>query len=192
MPSHVDLGTQSNYQMLDPNFIGLIFSVFDRDATTLSSREQVCCFQSFNNKQRLIPFQVIPSQKLFRCEFSTAGDEDARKHAEVKKLATGAIATIFQLYLKEEQEAYNQIEAQFDAVDGEFSAANFIRRVSNGAAFAAAITKIVTVCHDNQVEAAEARAKISEARVAALTKYRDALRAKVAEKLEEKELMAST
>jgi len=186
LPSHVDLRTQSNYQLLDKNFIGLIFSVFDRDAKTLSSSEQLCCFQSVDGQQRLVPFQVVPSLMLFQRGFSHQDEEEeartVQKHAEVKRLATGAIATIFELYLKEEQEAYDLVDAPFEDSDADYSAANFVRRIANGATFAAAIAKIVSVCHDNQVEAAEARVKISEARVAALTRYRDALKAKVAEK----------
>ena len=186
LPSHVDLRTQSNYQLLDKHFIGLIFSVFDRDAKTLSSSEQLCCFQSIDGQQRLVPFQVVPSLQLFHRGLTLHDPAEAERivhqHAEIKRLATGAIATIFKLYLKEEQEAYDQIDAPFEDTDADYSAENFVRRITNGATFAAAIAKIVSVCHDNQVEAAEARVKISEARVAALTRYRDALKAKVAEK----------
>ena len=191
LPSHVDLGTQMNYQMLDANFVGLIFSVFNRDPKTQSASEQVCCFQSLNNQQRLIPFQVVPSPRLFFDDFieptsyfNGAGDDhrEADRQSAVMKLATGAIATIFQLYVKEEHEAYNTIEAKFDDVDRDFTSPNFIRRVSNGAAFATAITKIVSVCHDSQVEAIEAKSRIAKARVAALELYRDTLKAKLTEK----------
>lgn len=39
-PSHVDVRTQGQYQQLDAHFIGLIFSVFDRNVNS------VCAFQS--------------------------------------------------------------------------------------------------------------------------------------------------
>ncbi|GAX83860.1 hypothetical protein CEUSTIGMA_g11285.t1 [Chlamydomonas eustigma] len=46
LPSHVDVRTQAMYQMLDEHFVGLIFSVFNGDATTRSGRVQVTAFQS--------------------------------------------------------------------------------------------------------------------------------------------------
>ena len=40
-----DVSTQSSYQLLDPNFIGLIFSCFN-DSDKKKSRMQLICFQS--------------------------------------------------------------------------------------------------------------------------------------------------
>jgi len=48
LPSHVDIHTQSSYQMLDPGFIGLIFSCFNKDAANTSGRIQVTAFQSID------------------------------------------------------------------------------------------------------------------------------------------------
>ncbi|KAJ5066254.1 lys-63-specific deubiquitinase brcc36-related [Anaeramoeba ignava] len=48
-PSHVDLRTQNDYQMMDPDFIGIIFSVFNNDPSTNIGRIQVTCFQSRQN-----------------------------------------------------------------------------------------------------------------------------------------------
>jgi len=45
-PSHVDVRTQADYQMMDPCFVGVIFSVFNIDKTTQESQIQVTCFQS--------------------------------------------------------------------------------------------------------------------------------------------------
>ncbi len=41
LPSHVDVRTQATYQQLDEGFIGLIFSTFNEDATSLAQRVQV-------------------------------------------------------------------------------------------------------------------------------------------------------
>ena len=170
-----------NYQMLDSNFVGLIFSVFNRDAKDFSSSEQVCCFQSVNRQRRLIPFKVVPSARLFFNEFaSTSGRDD--DHAAVMKYACAAVATIFQLYIKEEEDAYKRVDDRTFDVDASFPSNQFTRRVSNGAAYAAAITKIVITCHDNQEEAVDAISKINEVRVKALKKYRDALAKKLREK----------
>ncbi|CAN0887819.1 Lys-63-specific deubiquitinase BRCC36 [Linum grandiflorum] len=49
-PSHVDVRTQAMYQLLDPGFIGLIFSCFSED-TNKVGRIQVIAFQSSDGKQ---------------------------------------------------------------------------------------------------------------------------------------------
>lgn len=36
LPSHVDIATQAMYQTMDMNFVGLIFSVFNKDSSTVS------------------------------------------------------------------------------------------------------------------------------------------------------------
>ena len=45
-PSHVDLATQSSYQTMEQNFVGLIFSVFNYDPNTGSDSKEVTAFQS--------------------------------------------------------------------------------------------------------------------------------------------------
>ena len=45
-PSHVDIQTQAQMQMLDPGFIGLIFSVFSEDGRDQTGRARVTAFQS--------------------------------------------------------------------------------------------------------------------------------------------------
>ncbi|MEW5304641.1 MAG: hypothetical protein WDW36_007238 [Sanguina aurantia] len=46
LPSHVDLKTQALYQMLDPNFVGLIFSVFNGDRATQMNTMQATAFRA--------------------------------------------------------------------------------------------------------------------------------------------------
>eukprot|EP01079_Euglenida_sp_SAG-EU17-18_P003240 gene3240-3754_t len=46
VPSHVDLQTQYVYQVMDPTWIGLIFSVFNADKATRLNRIQLHGFQS--------------------------------------------------------------------------------------------------------------------------------------------------
>ena len=45
-PSHVDLATQSSYQTMEQNFVGLIFSVFNYDPNTGIDSKEVAAFQS--------------------------------------------------------------------------------------------------------------------------------------------------
>ncbi|KAF5837344.1 JAB1/Mov34/MPN/PAD-1 ubiquitin protease-domain-containing protein [Dunaliella salina] len=46
LPSHVDVRTQAMYQMLDPGFAGLIFSVFNSDPVSKTGQIQLTAFQS--------------------------------------------------------------------------------------------------------------------------------------------------
>lgn len=50
-PSHVDVRTQADYQQMDPNFVGLIFSCFSE--TDKRCNLQVICFQSVTGTQGL-------------------------------------------------------------------------------------------------------------------------------------------
>ncbi|XP_051152141.1 uncharacterized protein LOC127266073 [Andrographis paniculata] len=52
LPSHVDVGTQALYQLLESGFIGLIFSCFNEDAHKVG-RIQVMAFQSLDGKQNV-------------------------------------------------------------------------------------------------------------------------------------------
>lgn len=45
-PSHVDIRTQAAYQMMDPLFVGLIFSVYQSDPRMRNNQVQLTCFQS--------------------------------------------------------------------------------------------------------------------------------------------------
>ena len=45
-PSHVDLGTQANYQNMDPDFVGLIFSVFNFDKKNSIDTKEAIAFQT--------------------------------------------------------------------------------------------------------------------------------------------------
>ncbi|GFP93098.1 lys-63-specific deubiquitinase brcc36 [Phtheirospermum japonicum] len=61
LPSHVDVRTQAMYQLLDPGFIGLIFSCFSEDAQKVG-RIQVTAFQSLDGKQSQIS-RLSPANK---------------------------------------------------------------------------------------------------------------------------------
>lgn len=51
LPSHVDVRTQGMYQLLDPGFIGLIFSCFNEDANKVG-RIQATAFQALSGWQK--------------------------------------------------------------------------------------------------------------------------------------------
>ncbi|CAH0555737.1 unnamed protein product [Brassicogethes aeneus] len=45
-PSHVDIRTQGTYQIMDPLFVGLIFSVYQNDTNAKTNKVQLTCFQA--------------------------------------------------------------------------------------------------------------------------------------------------
>lgn len=45
-PSHVDLATQANYQLMDSDFVGLIFSVFNYDSSNNVDSKEAIAFQT--------------------------------------------------------------------------------------------------------------------------------------------------
>ncbi|KAJ7569905.1 hypothetical protein O6H91_01G099400 [Diphasiastrum complanatum] len=51
LPSHVDVRTQGLYQMLDPGFVGLIFSCFSEDGNKVG-RIQALAFQSVDGRRK--------------------------------------------------------------------------------------------------------------------------------------------
>lgn len=53
LPSHVDVRTQAMFQLLEPGFVGLIFSCFSEDAQKVG-KIQVIAFQSLDGTQRAI------------------------------------------------------------------------------------------------------------------------------------------
>lgn len=60
MPSHVDVRTQAMYQMLDPGFVGLIFSCFSQDSSQVG-RIQAIAFQSQDGRaSRALPVWAAP------------------------------------------------------------------------------------------------------------------------------------
>eukprot|EP01135_Chromosphaera_perkinsii_P010269 Nk52_evm11s2085 gene=Nk52_evmTU11s2085 len=85
-PSHVDLRTQGNYQMMEPCFVGLIFNGFNRSPDG-SYPLKVMCFQSLNQgtEERAIPLLISPST-AFRSPCLTALYSLARiLHQEERK-----------------------------------------------------------------------------------------------------------
>lgn len=67
LPSHVDVRTQGSWQMMDDSFVGLIFSVFNEEASK-TQRIQTIAFQSVlvpeasteTFTQRDVPISIVP------------------------------------------------------------------------------------------------------------------------------------
>ncbi|CAK7356578.1 unnamed protein product [Dovyalis caffra] len=78
LPSHVDVRTQAMYQLLDPGFIGLIFSCFNEDVNKIG-RIQVIAFQSSDGKQNnmLRPVSALPVNRSSIIELDSSSSEIA-------------------------------------------------------------------------------------------------------------------
>ncbi|KAL5575669.1 hypothetical protein UlMin_017368 [Ulmus minor] len=81
LPSHVDVRTQSMYQLLDSGFIGLIFSCFSEDVNKVG-RIQVIAFQSSDGKQqhhvlRPIPLSPVNKSSVIDIDSSLSSSENA-------------------------------------------------------------------------------------------------------------------
>ncbi|KAL1490676.1 hypothetical protein ABEB36_013332 [Hypothenemus hampei] len=59
-PSHVDIGTQTTYQMMDPLFVGLIFSVYQSDSRARSNQVQLTCFQASTHEGSKLERREVP------------------------------------------------------------------------------------------------------------------------------------
>jgi BRCA1/BRCA2-containing complex subunit 3 len=69
LPSHIDLGTQLNFQAFDEHFIGLIFGVFNAQQRTWAHQYKMVAFQAKRNYrgetvQVLIPVEIVPSKEV--------------------------------------------------------------------------------------------------------------------------------
>eukprot|EP00112_Aurelia_sp_Birch-Aquarium-sp1_P004830 Seg1546.20 transcript_id=Seg1546.20/GoldUCD/mRNA.D3Y31 product="Lys-63-specific deubiquitinase BRCC36-like" protein_id=Seg1546.20/GoldUCD/D3Y31 len=71
-PSHVDVRTQSMYQMMDQDFVGIIISCFNEDPSSLVGDVQVTCFQAINGGTATYPklerleieLEIVPCTSL--------------------------------------------------------------------------------------------------------------------------------
>jgi len=95
-PSHVDLATQASYQTMDPNFIGLIFSVFNYDPNTGIDTKEVAAFQSVKGEHRGNKCRNIP----LRVEAAGGGP--------MGMIALDAMASVPEILREEEIDEYNK------------------------------------------------------------------------------------
>lgn len=68
-PSHVDLGSQAVYQTMEPNWVGLIFSVFNNKKSTQRGHATLHSFQTIvgpngQHYHAKIPVRILPAHEL--------------------------------------------------------------------------------------------------------------------------------
>mmetsp|Transcript_1403 Transcript_1403/g.4182 ORF Transcript_1403/g.4182 Transcript_1403/m.4182 type:complete len:466 (+) Transcript_1403:277-1674(+) len=128
LPSHVDVRTQASYQMLDRNFVGLIISAFNEDATSLTQSLEITAFQSVSASQEA-PMQPGDSSDFEQAMAASAaaaqnsGDWVRKEvplsivlsHGEAEQTLTDIRGLLIML-LEEEKGAYEA--AMADARDG--------------------------------------------------------------------------
>lgn len=122
-PSHVDLNSQGNYQMMDDGFIGLIFSVFCTDSDE-KGRIDVHAFQSrkggsdmSNNtwEEVVIPLMIIPNG-LF------------------PKIAITRLIQLLRILINEEKNEYQKITSNSN---------NLLEQIHNRSIYSKNLTKIL-------------------------------------------------
>jgi len=107
-PSHVDLATQYNYQGMDENFVGIIFSIFNDDGTSKTSCFEVTCFQTHRgvdgDMSRIsIPIEIEQTSSLMS---SSSESSSLRRLIESERLELPATLH------EEEVEAYKVATVQ--------------------------------------------------------------------------------
>jgi BRCA1/BRCA2-containing complex subunit 3 len=123
-PSHVDVGTQADYQLMDENFIGLIFSCFNDSDKRCSA--QLICFQSYSPTEgsRLeylqLPIKILPSP-----------------HSTLSEACVSALAHLPEILLEEEQESY--------ATCQRYCENDLLTKIHNGAVYTQRLTHIQQV-----------------------------------------------
>jgi len=123
-PSHVDVKTQAMYQLMDENFIGIIISCFNDDATNQLGQMQVTCFQSANTGtqnspiyERIeIPQEVIPCDIISDACFET-------------------LTTLPEILLEEESDAYS--------VSLRYTDQDLLTAVQNASVFSQSLFQII-------------------------------------------------
>ncbi|KAJ3423759.1 lys-63-specific deubiquitinase brcc36-related [Anaeramoeba flamelloides] len=63
-PSEMDLKTQMQYQQMDPNFVGLIFSTFNQESTNKQGDIRVTCFQAGTSKDGYSKYEDFAHKKI--------------------------------------------------------------------------------------------------------------------------------
>lgn len=123
-PSHVDVRTQADYQLLDPNFVGLIFSVFSKSENKTSSL-QLICFQSISSSSPTSYEHIELSLSIV-----------PRPHCTMSDPCVSAITQIPHILFEEEQLSYKA--SQRNTTD-------LLNAVHNGAVYSLSLVHVIQV-----------------------------------------------
>ncbi|KAL4239626.1 BRCA1 BRCA2-containing complex [Mactra antiquata] len=151
-PSHVDVRTQATYQLMDPGFVGLIYSVFNEDKNTKQNRIQVTCFQAAGNDPNFtrieIPLHIVPSEKI--------------GSASVQSLIT-----LPSILTMEEEEAYYRAMENKDF--------DLISKIHNASVFTKSLCHVIDVMNGPVLQTLENRLERNKNRIRMLEREREEL-----------------
>jgi len=146
-PSHIDLATQYSYQAhCDPNFFGLIFSVFNFDNKLGQDTREVIAFRTERT-------DAGNSCQYLQIQTSTPQEEGASTKLDV----ASSVSNISRILMDEEGEEYSR-----------YSAEGEIEEFSNGAVLLARLANQAEVVGSAGLEAMEALLVEYKARIKAL------------------------
>ncbi|XP_046852231.1 lys-63-specific deubiquitinase BRCC36-like [Xenia sp. Carnegie-2017] len=155
-PSHVDVQTQAMYQMMDPGFVGLIFSCFNDDSATSTGQLVMTCFQSKpginpNELERVeVPVEITPSECI----------SDA---------CLVALEQLPDILGQEEEEVYQK------AVSNLMEKNDLLTTVHNGAVFTKSLCHVIEVMCGPLMQAFENRVKRNERKTKELIREKEEL-----------------
>ncbi|XP_008544350.1 lys-63-specific deubiquitinase BRCC36 [Microplitis demolitor] len=132
-PSHVDIGTQATYQLMDSCFVGLIFSVFSENKETKEQECVLTCFQSRNNDAVEIPVEIV-------------------KIGEISKECLNASKDLPKILVQEDDEVANRCENSSDP----------LATIHNNAVRTRALAHITDVVTKPLIEVLEQRLILNE------------------------------
>jgi len=147
-PSHVDLRTQMDYQVMDPDFVGLIFSVFPHQQSDKFAGVTMICFQTMEDRGRL-------ECKELRVDITSKN--------KINEYCLKALVEIPRALCSEERQLYQ--DAQLDGVD-------IITRLHNAAVFSQSLCQLVENCEVPCISALSAYEKSLESKLRELKRQK--------------------
>ena len=93
-PSHVDLRTQANYQNMDRDFVGLIFSVFNFDKKNYIDTKEAIAFQTSSDGE---------------CRYVTLAVGRDKARGSMEETAIQAVTSIPGILKQEEEEEFGKM-----------------------------------------------------------------------------------
>eukprot|EP00039_Didymoeca_costata_P004146 m.71598 g.71598 ORF g.71598 m.71598 type:complete len:262 (+) comp12264_c0_seq1:185-970(+) len=153
-PSHVDVRTQFQYQLMDSTFVGLIFSAFSDDENKVGKIEATCFQSEFNEGstsyvQKEIPLEIVQGFNA-KCN---------------------ALETLKELPKNLLQEEHELLQAAQSAANQEMQVL-----AHNSAVYTAAVYRLLDRICAPMLRSMECRALRTEAKARELEKKRDALK----------------
>ncbi|XP_046989873.1 lys-63-specific deubiquitinase BRCC36-like isoform X1 [Schistocerca americana] len=156
-PSHVDVQTQSMYQVMDPGFVGVIISVFNEDKSSKEQKIQITCFQSVTQnphgdspqfRQLEVPLHIEPTVSL-----STPNIQ--------------SMAVLPEILFQEEKDSYDKTT--------KIPHLNYIAQLNNRAVLTHALCRITEAVSGPLLTALEKRITANEKRCQELQREKEAL-----------------